>query len=157
MEEWGVWEEVPIAQSVAETGKPPFKGRWVDTNKGDRTTPDIRCRWVAKDIAFRKSDEFFAATPPLEAMRLLVSEAASQGATVGREQVALLDAKKAHLHAKADRPIFVELPRQRARPGYCCRLLRSLYGTRDAPKLWEEYAAAALERIGFVRGKANVL
>ena len=46
----------------------------------------------------------------------------------------------------AARPIFVDLPPERARPGYCCRLLRSLYGTRDAPQLWEEYAATALER-----------
>jgi len=40
----------------------------------------------------------------------------------------LLDAKKAHLHAMAERPIFVQLPPERARPGYCCRLIRSLYG-----------------------------
>ena len=66
----------------------------------------------------------------------------------------LLDAKKAHLHAMAERPIFVELPPERARPSYCCRLLRSLYGTRDALRLWEEFAAGCLTSIGFQRGKA---
>ena len=74
-----------------------------------------------------------------------MSEAASQGAAAGDElKIILLDAKKAHLHAEAARPIFVDLPPERSRPGYCCRLLRSLYGARDAPQLWEEYAAKAL-------------
>ena len=66
----------------------------------------------------------------------------------------LLDAKKAHLHAMAERPIYVHLPPERARPGYCCRLVRSLYGTRDAPRLWEEFAANCLAKLGFQRGRA---
>jgi len=155
MEEWQVWEEVPVAECFKATGKRPLGGRWVDCNKGDQQKPDVRSRWVAKDIARYKSDEFFAATPPLEAMRLIVSEAASQGEKQGSElKVMLLDAKKAHLHAMAGRNIFVDLPPERARPGYCCRLLRSLYGTRDAPRLWEEFAAECLTSIGFQRGKA---
>ena len=55
-------------------------------------------------------------------MRLILSEAASRGMK-GRElKVQLLDAKKAHLNAPAVRPIFVELPPERAKEGYCCRL-----------------------------------
>ena len=155
MEEWEVWEEVPISECLSVTGRKPLGGRWVDCNKGDLRQPDVRSRWVAKDIAFSKSTEFFAATPPLEAMRLILSEAASQGAAPGQElKVMLLDAKKAHLHAMAERPIFVQLPPERARPGYCCRLIRSLYGTRDAPRLWEEFAASCLAKLGFQRGKA---
>ena len=80
-------------------------------------------------------------------MRLLLSEAASQGET-SRDalQIMLLGAKKAHLHAQAERPIFVQLPPERARPGCCCRLLRSQCGARGrgAPRLWEEYVAACL-------------
>ena len=155
MEEWEVWEEVPISDCLSATGRKPLGGRWVDCNKGDLHQPDVRSRWVAKDIAFQKSDEFFAATPPLEAMRLILREAASQGAAPGKElKVMLLDAKKAHLHAMAERPIYVQLPPERARPGYCCRLIRSLYGTRDAPRLWEEFAASCLSKLGFLRGKA---
>jgi len=67
----------------------------------------------------------------------------------------LLDAKKARLHAFAEREIFIELPPERRRPGFCGRLVRSLYGTRDAPSLWERFAAAQLEALGFVRGRAS--
>ena len=37
----------------------------------------------------------------------------------------------------------------------CGRLARSLYGTRDAPSLWERFAAAQLKPLGFVRGSAS--
>ena len=96
----------------------------------------MRCRWVAKDIARYKTDAFFAATPPLDALRLIMSEAASQGSRPGSELcLMLLDAKKANLNAMAEREIYVGLPPERARPGYCCLLRQCLYGTRDAPRL----------------------
>ena len=79
MEDWHVWEEVPVSECFKETGKKPLGGRWVDCNKGDQSQPDVRSRWVAKDIARYKSDEFFAATPPLEALRLLRSWAVTDG------------------------------------------------------------------------------
>ena len=93
MESWRVWDEVPLQQCWGVTGKAPLGGRWVDSNKGDRTAHDIRSRWVAKDIAFHKSDAFFSVTPPLEAMRPLLSEAASQGNRAEQAlKVMLLDA-----------------------------------------------------------------
>ena len=72
MEDWEVWLEVPVARCNKATGKRPLGGRWVDHNKGDHSHPDIRCRWVAKDIATYKTDAFFAATPLLEALRLIL-------------------------------------------------------------------------------------
>ena len=125
-------------------GKRHRQGRWVDCNKGDAAKPDVRCRWVAKEVAYQHSDQLFAATPPLEALRLLVSEAATRAQPVGvsrcggarRKKLIFLDAKKAHLHAPAVRDVCVELPPERARPGYCCRLRRCLCGTRDAPQQW---------------------
>ena len=65
----------------------------------------------------------------------------------------VLDAKKAHLHAKAERALYVELPEE-AGGGYA-KLVRSLYGMRDAPALWEAYAAAQLQALGFKRGLSN--
>ena len=71
LREWEVWEEVPVEECHKVTGRKPLGGRWVDVNKGDARTPVVRCRYVAKDFANCKNDEFFAATPPLEALRLL--------------------------------------------------------------------------------------
>ena len=114
---WNVWGVVPVAEAWKATGRKPIGGRWVCCNKGDRENPDIRARWCAKEVATYKSDAFFAATPPLEAMRLILSEAASRGRKGQELKVQLLDAKKAHLHVPCVRPIFVDLPPERAKEG----------------------------------------
>ncbi len=124
----------------------------MDVNKGDERAPVVRCRYAAKDFANGKNDELFAATPPLEALRLLLVHVAGQNRT---EKVLVVDARKVHLHAHVDRPIFVELPPEVARPGWCARLKCCLYGTRDAPKRWEACVAEVMASLGFQRGRAS--
>jgi hypothetical protein len=152
MNEWEVWEEAPVTECHQVTGRKPLGGRWVDVNKGDARAPVVRCRYVAKDFANGKSDEFFAATPPLEALRFLLAYVAGRN---GADSLLVVDARKAHLHAHVDRPIYVDLPPELARPGWCARLKRCLYGTRDAPKRWEAYVAEVMRSLGFLRGKAS--
>ncbi len=135
-----------------ETGKAPIGSKWVDVNKGDAKKPLIRSRFVVKEIATYKTDDFFAATPPLEALRLLLSMAASSEQDV---KVEVLDARKAHLHAFADRTVFVKLPPEVDEPGWCARLVRCLYGTRDAPKRWQAFLDEQLVALGFAKGRAS--
>ena len=60
---------------VAEIGSHKvIKTRWVDTNKADERSPEIRCRLVAKEVKKRNNTEeesvnFFASTPRLEAVK----------------------------------------------------------------------------------------
>ena len=63
-----VFDEVPTAQCWERTGKPHLKGRWVDIDKGTR----YRSRWVAKQFKGSVSDEWFAAAPPIKALRALI-------------------------------------------------------------------------------------
>ena len=51
MVDWQVWEEVPVSHCWQATGKGPLGGRWVDVNKGDEESPNVRCRYVAKETA----------------------------------------------------------------------------------------------------------
>ena len=51
--------------------------RWLDINKGDDEHEDYRSRLVAKDFNVGKEAGLFAATPPLEAVKVFVSEAAT--------------------------------------------------------------------------------
>jgi hypothetical protein len=64
MREWEVWDVVPVSESWRLTGRAPLQGKWVDVSKGDFARPVIRSRYVAKEFADKRSDEFFAATPP---------------------------------------------------------------------------------------------
>ena len=51
--------------------------RWVIVNKGDETNTDCSARLVAKELRIDESLGLFAATPPLEAKKLLFSKAAT--------------------------------------------------------------------------------
>eukprot|EP00974_Lingulodinium_polyedra_P010180 977891-Lingulodinium_polyedra.AAC.1 len=53
--------------------------RWVGVNKGDQDHPEYRSRLVAKEIKTHRNDELFAATPPLEAKKMLMSMAMTEG------------------------------------------------------------------------------
>ena len=82
----GVYEKVPVAECWQETGKAPIGVRWVDVNKGDEDNPEYRSRLVAKEIKKERNDDLFAATPPLEAKKMLMSMAVTEGIGYERGQ-----------------------------------------------------------------------
>ena len=72
------WDVVKIQEFWDKTGGPPITIKWDYVNSGDQQEYDVRCRLVAREIGGAKSYEFYAPTPPLEAERLLFSEAATK-------------------------------------------------------------------------------
>ena len=75
----------------------------------------------------------FAAMPPLEGMRLLLSHVASRRGSEVPHKLMFIDISKAYLHAEVlSGCIYVELPGEMNMPDMCGRLLRALYGTRQA-------------------------
>ena len=74
-----VYEKVPTEECWRETGAAPIGTRWVDVNKGDDGKPEYRSRLVAKEIKTNKREDLFAATPPLEALKILLSLAVTEG------------------------------------------------------------------------------
>ena len=75
----GVYHKVPITECLEKTGKQPIGVKWVDVNKGDWSNPEYRSRLVAKEIKRDSRDDLFAATPPLEALKLIISMAMTEG------------------------------------------------------------------------------
>jgi len=73
----GVYRKVPISKCLQQTGKKPIQVRWIDVNKGDEKNPVYRSRLVAKDFKTSINLEWYAATPPLETLRTLVSMGAT--------------------------------------------------------------------------------
>ena len=72
-----LYTKVPIKECWDITGKEPIGTRWVDINKGDEHNPEYRSRLVAQEIHNNTRDDLFAATPPLEALKLLLSTLAT--------------------------------------------------------------------------------
>ena len=51
--------------------------KWIDTNKCDEKTPNLRARLIRCEYKKDKREDLFAATPPLESLRMIVSICAS--------------------------------------------------------------------------------
>ena len=85
-------------------------------------------------------DDLFAGTPPLVATKLLISECATKAQSREAYRLMVLDVKRAFLYGKARRDIYLKLPREDPMSGgkVLGKLERSLYGTRDAPQIWQE-------------------
>ena len=123
------------------TGKALVSVRWVDLWKAG--LGEVRCRLVARHFKGDGNgrDDLFAATPPLEAVRMQLSRATTGVGRKGRRRkMELIDAKKAHLNPRCTRDEYIELPPEAgAKEGMCGKLEYWLYGFRDAASAWEAF------------------
>jgi hypothetical protein len=156
----GVYRKVPRSKCIQTTGKKPIAVRWIDVNKGDDTSPNYRSRLVAKDFKTTVNMELYAATPPLETLRTLISFAATTTAHSERESLKIMvnDISRAYFYAPATAPTFVEICEEDWEDGdeeNCGELLVSMYGTRTAAKNWQICYSELLIAAGFKKGKTN--
>ena len=120
---------------------------------------------VGKEFNNGEIEGLFAATPPLEALRLILSRAATGDAsprgdaTKGqqRKSVMIADVSRAFFEAAAKRDVCVELLGELLAAGETSqdtvgKLLASLHGTRDASANWQEEVAKCMKEWGFVMG-----
>ena len=110
---------------------------------------------MAREINTHKRDDFFAATPPLEALNIILSMTSSCN---NGEVVMINDISRAFFHAKAKREVHVQLPNEDATPSkepMCGKLNYSMYGTRGAAQNWHEEYSQKLVDIGFEQGLAT--
>ena len=126
-------------KQAREMGIKVIGTRWIDINKGDAANPNHRSRFVAKEYNTGEDATLFAATPPLEALRLLVSEAATiehdKDGKVREKGIMINDVARAYFEAEATRKVCVEIPDEDKIPNegdVVGMLHKSLYGTRDA-------------------------
>ena len=164
----GVYRVVKRSEATAE-GIKPIEVRWIDTNKGDPEHPNYRSRLVVREIKARKSPEeqlpanlLFSSTPPLEAMRLLCSLwSTNRFSTHGKKyKLGLWDISTAHFYGRTPkRKIAVELPPEDPKWSedgeYVGILEKSMYGTQDAPSIWQGHYTGVMEKAGFKRGASN--
>ena len=112
-------------------------------------------------VAYQVRDDAFAGTPPLEALRLLVSDAATVGEDGGEEKVIMInDISRAFFEAPMKRALRIELPEESKteedrKNDNVGLLVQSLYGTRDAANNFQDEVAKVMRAAGFSRGRYN--
>ena len=148
------WAVRLIDRLCLRTEEKPVSTRWVDINKGDSLCPNYRSRLVAREFHTSEKPEWYAATPPGETLRLMLSKLASDK----KSKLMYADVSRAYFYAPAVRPVYVRLPDEDKQPGddgLVGRLEMSMYGTRDAANNWAAEYTTTLEKAGYTRGVAN--
>ena len=150
-----VWVGVPMDVARNDPDGKIIGSRWVNCNKNDINDPDVRCRLVAQEVNLHADDSFFAATPPLEAKRLLFSNFSSR-ALDEKLQISFVDVKKAYFYGIPDRTLYVRLPPElNMGKEVVGKLVRCMYGTRDAGAIWENCYSSCLVNMGFIQGVSS--
>ena len=113
---------------------------------------------VAQEFTKGKLNTIFAATPPLEAKKALLSLAVTEGIGYGDGwcyKLDFIDIKRAYFYAPAKRDVYIKLPIEDHLEGYCGKLNKSMYGTRDASLNWENEYICFMASVGFVKGLSS--
>ena len=125
---------------VKKSGWEIIKFRWIDINTGDDHNPNYMSRMVGEELNDRVLEGLFAATPPLEALRLLPSWAATR---TDDGQLSVVGAGKSIMIADVSRAFF-EAP---ARRDICVELSAEALSKDETPEhtLWESRLAACTQ------------
>ncbi len=148
----GVYRVVDRSMAKAMNAK-IIDTKWIDINKGDGEKEDYRSRLVGKEYKDGNQPELIAGTPPLEALKVIASLGATIEDDIDDKVIMTNDVKRAYFNAFVARDVFIELPDEEPekRPGTLGKLIRSLYGTRDAAMNWQTLYSEHLVGIGFTQ------
>ena len=118
-----------------------------------------RSRLVGNEFNTYNDMSLYAATPPTEALRLILHLAATNRQT-SQFKIMTNDVSRAYFYApiQEGQHIYVKLPPEDILPGeehMCGKLNYSMYGTRRAATNWQTHYTKILVQNGFITGYAN--
>ena len=124
-------------------------GRFVYRRKRGSTGEVVKhkARWVVKGFEQRWGIDYgetFAAVVRSATYRLLLALA-----VLGGWQVTQHDFVTAFLNPPLDTELYMELPPEIGKPGQVAKLLKTLYGLKQSPRLWFEALARLFASLGF--------
>ncbi|GJU74442.1 ribonuclease H-like domain-containing protein [Tanacetum coccineum] len=140
-----------------QAGRKVIGNKWVFKLKlkSDGEIERYKARLVAKGFNQREGidyEETFSLVVKISTVRCLVSLAVNKGWTLFQ-----LDVNNAFLYGDIDEDVYMSLPE-----GYfnkddkrVCKLNKSLYGIKQAPRKWNEKLTAALKENGFKQSKSD--
>ncbi|CAI7913554.1 unnamed protein product [Closterium sp. NIES-53] len=139
-----------LVDRAAIKGRRILSGKWVFCVKTavDGTIERFKARWVVRGYDQRHGidfDQTFAPVSCHTSVRILLAIAAARHLPLRQ-----IDMKNAFLYALVDAVIYVEQPHTYGEGDpRVCQLRKSLYGIKQAPRLWQQYLHNILLEIGF--------
>ena len=148
LEAHNAWEEVPYSQLGNEKLVPTT---WVFQKKRapDGTIKKFKGRLCVRGDLMKGSFDTFSPVVSFSTVRLFLILS-----LMLCWNTCTLDFSNAFIQAERNKPIFIHTPQGfKTKPGFVLKLIRSLYGAKDAPKLWCDHLFRALRKFGFVQSK----
>jgi hypothetical protein len=144
----GTFELVPLPP-----GRKAVGSRWVFRIKhnADGSVDRYKGRLVAQGFSQRPGfdyNETFAPTPTWAALRAVIAIAALEDL-----ELESVDISSAFLNGKLEEEVYMRQPEgfERNGSGWVWRLLKSLYGLKQSPRVWHQKLNSVLESMGFTR------
>lgn len=149
----GTWELVEPPPGTRAIGL-----KWVYKAKKDVAgiISKYKARLVAKGYVQKQGidfDEVFAPVARLESVRLLIAHAANEGWFVHH-----MDVKSAFLNGDLQEEVYVDQPQGFVLKGHedkVLRLVKALYGLRQAPRAWYAKLDSSLIKLDFRRSSSE--
>ncbi|GKB72637.1 retrovirus-related pol polyprotein from transposon TNT 1-94, partial [Tanacetum coccineum] len=150
LEQNRTWEltELPI-------GHKPITSKWVYKikYKANGTLDKYKARLVVRGYNQKEGQDYkhtFSPVAKLETVRVIIALATAKDWPLHQ-----LDVNNAFLHGYLDEEIYMIPPEgyNKAKPGQVCKLLRSLYGLKQASRQWNQELSKFICSLGFVQSK----
>jgi len=149
----GTWELADLPE-----GRKPIGCKWVFVKKRDEKGKLIKykARLVAQGFSQKPGVDFsndgtFAPVMRFKTLRTFLAFAASM-----KWDIKQFDVKGAYLHGLLQELIFMDQPRGfDDGSGRVCKLIRTIYGLRQAGNVWNRELNAAMKEIGFIQLKSD--
>ena len=115
----------------------------------------IRSRMCAREFKSDDQPDWYAGTPPLVALKSIISVAANNKSAFS---IMHIDVSRAYFYAKAQRTVLMRPPvkkRMGADAGKVGLIKKSMYGTRDAASNWGRDWQGPIQKWRFQLGPSS--
>jgi hypothetical protein len=146
---------IVVTRASVPDGKRVLQCKWVLKIKRDADGNPVRykARLCAKGFMQKYGEDYFDTFAPVisyKTLRLLLTIAA-----VYDYEIKQIDVVTAFLNAPITEEVYMELPDGYGSDGNVVRLLRAIYGTKQAPHAWNETVNKQMKSCGFHRLRSD--